>query len=56
MAQKRRWPTTIATLRPQDHFTNAATMCREMGMRFRLEQAEAEIGTGRSQVSKPKIG
>ena len=27
----------------QDHLTAAATMCREMGMRFWLEQAEAEM-------------
>jgi class 3 adenylate cyclase/DNA-binding SARP family transcriptional activator len=27
----------------QDHLTTAATMCREMGMRFWLEQAEAEM-------------
>jgi hypothetical protein len=30
MAQKRQLPPTIATLRPQDHLTSAATMCREM--------------------------
>ncbi len=28
----------------QDHLTTAATMCREMGMRFWLAQAEAEMG------------
>jgi hypothetical protein len=28
----------------QDHLTKAATMCREMGMRFWLEQVEAELG------------
>jgi hypothetical protein len=56
MAQERRGPTTVATLRPQDYLTSAATMCRELGIRFWLEQAEAEIGTGKSQVSKPKIG
>jgi tetratricopeptide (TPR) repeat protein len=28
----------------QDHLATAATMCREMGMRLWLEQAEAEIG------------
>jgi tetratricopeptide (TPR) repeat protein len=27
----------------QEHLTTAATMCREMGMRFWLEQAEAEM-------------
>jgi len=26
----------------QEHLTTAATMCREMDMRFRLEQAEVE--------------
>jgi len=30
----------------QDYFAVAATMCREMGMQFWLEQAEAEIGQG----------
>jgi tetratricopeptide (TPR) repeat protein len=28
----------------QEHLTTAATMYREMGMRFWLEKAEAEIG------------
>ncbi|MFZ0838619.1 MAG: hypothetical protein WAM77_14275, partial [Xanthobacteraceae bacterium] len=28
----------------QDHLTTAAMMCREMGMRFWLEQAESELG------------
>ena len=27
----------------QEHLTTAATMCREMGMRFWLERAEAEM-------------
>jgi hypothetical protein len=27
----------------QDHLATAATMCREMGMRFWLEQAKAEM-------------
>jgi hypothetical protein len=27
----------------KDHLATAATMCREMGMRFWLEQAEAEM-------------
>jgi hypothetical protein len=30
----------------QEHLSAAATMCREMGMRFWLEQAEAEMGQG----------
>jgi hypothetical protein len=30
----------------KDHLTTAATMCREMGMRFWLEQADAEMGWG----------
>jgi hypothetical protein len=28
----------------QEHLSTAATMYREMGMRFRLEHAEAELG------------
>jgi hypothetical protein len=28
----------------QDHLATAAALCREMGMRFWLEQAEAEMG------------
>ena len=27
----------------QEHLTTVATMCRELGMRFWLEQAEAEM-------------
>jgi len=28
----------------REHLTTATTMCREMGMTYRLEQAEAEMG------------